>query len=453
MVTSDMITPLAKPMLMMAGFLLPLTALAGTTERVSESSAGVQGNNGSERPSISADGRFVAFESWADNLVERDTNGTVDIFVNDRLTGRTERVSEDSTGVQGNYRSERPSISVDGRFVAFESQADNLVERDTNNETDIFVHDRFTGRTERVSEDSAGVQGNSYSQKSSISGDGRFVTFESDADNLVGRDTNDSGDIFVHDRLTGRTERVSENSSGVQGNSYSREPSISTDGRFVVFSSDASNLVWGDNNDESDIFVNDRLTGRTERVSENSVGVQGNDWSVGPTISADGRFVAFISDANNLVPGDTNGWYDIFINDRLTGHTERVTEDSTGFRGGAISISADGHFVAFDSYEDSLVNADTNEALDIFVNDRLTGLTERVSINSLGAQGNDRSYSASISADGRFVTFGSDASNLVKRDTNGEADIFVHDRLGVPPPPEPKPLIITPWIDLLLSDD
>ena len=458
MVASDMITPLAKSMLMMAGFLLSLTALAGTTERVSESSTAVQGNSKSVRPSISANGRFVAFKSFADNLVSGDTHvWWGDVFVHDRLTGRTERVSEDSMGNPGNGNSNEPSISADGRFVAFESWADNLVERDTNDEKDIFIHDRQTGRTERVSEDSTGIQGNGYSSNPSISADGRFVAFYSNADNLVERDTNSTGDIFVNDRQTGRTERVSEDSTGIQGNSHSSNPSISAGGRFVAFMSDADNLVERDTNNSPDIFVNDRLTGRTERVSEDSAGIQGNGYSWNPSISADGRFVAFSSSADNLVERDTNSTGDIFVNDRLTGRTERVSEDSTGIQGNEWSydpsISADGLFVAFGSDASNLVERDTNNLPDIFVNDRRTGRTARVSEDSMGIQGNGYSSNPSISADGLFVAFGSDASNMVERDTNGETDIFVHDRLGVPPPPEPKPLIITPWMDLLLSHD
>ena len=240
------------------------------------------------------------------------------------LSQTTERVSVDSAGVEGNSVSVVPAISADGRFVAFHSVANNLVTGDTNGAFDVFVHDRDTDTTERVSVDSAGVEGNDVSINSTISADGRFVAFRSIANNLVAGDTNGFWDIFVHDRTTDTTERVSVSSAGVQGNSFSFRPAISAGGRFVAFFSRANNLVAGDTNGKDDIFVHDRDTDITERVSVNSAGVQGNDFSRFRTsISADGRFVAFRSEANNLVAGDTNGFRDIFVHDRTTDTTER----------------------------------------------------------------------------------------------------------------------------------
>jgi hypothetical protein len=219
------------------------------------SSAGVEGNDESYTPSISADGRYVAFHSDASNLVSGDTNNYEDVFVHDRQTGETTRVSVDSTGVQGNYGGEYPSISADGRYVVFRSYATNLVPGDTNGRCDIFDHDRQTGQTTRVSVDSAGVQGNYGSYYSSISADGRYVAFISDASNLVPGDTNDWSDVFVHDRQTGETTRVSVSSAGVEGNYDCYSPSISADGRFVAFITSASNLVPGDTSGSQDVFV------------------------------------------------------------------------------------------------------------------------------------------------------------------------------------------------------
>jgi Tol biopolymer transport system component len=407
-------------------------AMAGTTERVSVDSAGAQGDSYSYDPSISADGRYVAFNSSASSLVAGDTNGTFDIFVRDRLTGQTERVSVDSVGAQGYSPSFEPSISADGRYVAFNSLASNLVAGDTNGTFDIFVRDRLTGQTERVSVDSVGAQGDSDSFAPSISADGRYVAFNSSASNLVAGDSNGTHDIFVRDRLTGQTERVSLDSAGAQGDSLSFEPSISADGRYVAFYSSASNLVAGDSNGTYDVFVRDRVTGQTERVSLDSAGAQGNSDSYAPSISADGRHVAFSSLASNLVAGDTNGALDIFVRDRVTGQTERVSMDSAGVQGNSHSavpsISADGRYVAFRSYASNLVAGDTNGALDIFVRDRVTGQTERVSVDQAGVQGNSQSLDASISADGRYVAFRSLASNLVAGDTNDAWDIFVRDR-------------------------
>jgi Tol biopolymer transport system component len=364
-----------------------------------------------------------------------------DVFVRDRLTGRTERVSVSSSGAQGNSWSAEPSVSADGRFVAFTSWASNLVPGDTNatagdpwSGCDVFVRDRLTGRTERVSVSSSGAQGNDWSYSPSISADGRFVAFKSFASNLAPGDTNVVRDVFVRDRLTGTTERVSVSSSGAQGDGGSGFASISADGRFVAFESSASNLAPGDTNACYDVFVRDRLTRATERVSVSSSGAQGNSWSAEPSVSADGRFVAFASWASNLVPGDTNGAYDVFLRDRLTGTTQRVSVSSSGAQAnggsGSASISADGRSVAFESLASNLAPADTNGTWDAFVRDRLTGATERVSVSSSGAQGNSWSAYPSISADGRFVAFESWASNLVPGDTNGYPDVFVRDRLG-----------------------
>jgi hypothetical protein len=406
-------------------------ARAGETTRVSVDSAGEQGNSESYNPSISADGRFVAFWSYASNLVPGDTNVRDDVFVHDRATGQTSRVSVDSAGVQGNSGSEASSISADGRFVAFKSLASNLVPGDTNGWPDVFVHDRLTGQTSRVSVDSAGVQGNFDSYEPSISADGRFVAFYSIASNLVPGDTNGNWDVFVHDRATGQTTRVSVDSAGVQGNSSSYYPSISADGRFVPFFSHASNLVPGDTNASPDVFVHDRSTGTTTRVSVDSAGVQGNSSSYYPSISADGRFVAFFSHAGNLVPGDTNASPDVFVHDRATGTTTRVSVDSAGVQGNAYSydssISADGRFVAFYSSAWNLVPGDTNGAYDVFVHDRASGQTNRASVDSACVQGNHESLSPSISADGRFVAFYSSAWNLVPGDTNFRHDVFVRD--------------------------
>ncbi len=401
------------------------------TSRVSVSSTGEQANGDSAFPALSADGRFVGFESSASDLVPGDTNGFTDIFVHDRQTGETSRVNVSSTGEQANGNSSSRSISADGRFVAFESSASNLVPGDTNGYRDVFVHDRQTGETSRVSVSSTDQQGNDASRNPSVSADGRFVAFESSASNLVPGDTNGFRDIFVHDRQTGETSRVSVSSTGQQGNDASLAPSTSADGRFVAFESSASDLVPGDTNGYRDVFVHDRQTGETSLVSVSSTGEQGNGTSFEPSISADGRFVAFRSAASDLVPGDTNDKWDIFVHDRQTGQTSRVSVSSTGQQGnshsGSPTISADGRFVGFESSASNLVPGDTNGEPDIFVHDRQTGQTSRVSVSSTGQQGNNLSWLPSISADGRFVAFSSAASDLVPGDTNGTFDIFVHD--------------------------
>ena len=235
------------------------------------------------------------------------------MFVHDTVTGTTTRVSVDSTGTQANSSSIDPAISADGRYIAFESSASNLVPGDTNSDVDVFVHDTVTGTTTRVSVDSTGTQANSQSFDPAISADGRHITFGSNATNLVPGDTNGRTDVFVHDAVTGTTTRVSVDSTGTQANSSSFDPAISADGRHITFESSASNLVPGDTNISPDVFVHDTLTGTTTRVSVDSTGTQANGNSFEPAISADGRHIAFESFASNLVPGDTNSTTDVFV--------------------------------------------------------------------------------------------------------------------------------------------
>ncbi|HEV8111786.1 MAG TPA: hypothetical protein VGR31_03345 [Planctomycetota bacterium] len=407
--------------------------LAQRTERASLSTAGREGDHGSGGggPSISADGRFVAFQSAATNLVPQGVGG---VLVRDLRTGRTELASVSSSGTPGDRGGDQPSISGDGRFVAFTSESTDLVPGDTNANMDVFVHDRLTGITERQSVAADGTQGNKYSKDPAISADGRFVAFRSWSSNLVAGDANDCEDIFVRDRLTGAIERASVDSNGIEGNNASLFPALSADGRFVAFYSVAWNLVPGDTNHVCDTFVHDRRTGATERVSVATDGTQGNDWSgnwyggAQPSVSADGRFVTFYSRASNFVAGDTTWTIDTFLRDRLNRTTERI-----GRLGCVSSISADGRFVAFGSTATDIIPGDTNGFADVFVRDRELGRTERVSVSTAGAQGDGDCFvgpydNVSISADGRRVAFTSAATNLVPGDTNGWVDAFVRDR-------------------------
>ncbi|GMV36936.1 MAG: hypothetical protein AMXMBFR61_14440 [Fimbriimonadales bacterium] len=344
--------------------------------------------------------------------------------------GGTWRVSVSSGGAEASGGSWEPSISSDGRFVAFQSQAANLVPNDTNNATDVFVRDRLLSTTERVSVSTAGGQTSDSSESASISADGRFVAFASYAPELVPGDSNGARDIFVRDRFLSLTERVSVSSSGVQANDGSRDPAVSADGRFVVFSSDATNLVAGDTNNSEDVFVRDRQLGTIERVSVSSAGEQGTGASGRPAIGADGYIVAFESTCPDLVPADNNGCRDVFVRDLASWSTVRESVSSNGEQGWVWStepsLSYEGRFVAFASYAYNLVDDDTNGEQDIFARDRVLSLTRRVSVSSSGEQSNFVSTAPHISADGRFVAFESLASNLVGGDTNSDSDIFVH---------------------------
>ncbi len=449
------------------------------------------GNRYSEAPLISADGRFLALDSHASNLVAGDTNGRNDVFVRDRATGKTTRVSVRTGGEQGSDASYVRAISSDGRYVVFSSYASNLVAGDTdgcNGErltcSDVFVRDRMSGKTTRVSVSNGGRQANGNSGEAAISASGRFVAFSSEASNLVAGDTNKCvqkypagtapsakrypcADVFVRDRVTGKTERVSVSSRDTQANGDSgrRGLAISADGRYVAFDSEASNLVGEDTNECfsplrahspndrvhyncGDVFVHDRVTGTTTRVSVSNSGKQANGASSEPSISADGRYVAFSSEASNLVAGDTNSCGrmncpDVFVRDRATGTTTRVSVSNGGKQASGPSfepsISADGRYVAFASYAANLVADDTNTCPtvgqrvkfacpDVFVRDRATGKTDRVSVSNSGKQANGYSDNPAISADGHVVAFSSAASNLVDGDTNKLRDVFARDR-------------------------
>ena len=322
---------------------------------------------------VTADGRYVVFQSCAPNLVFGDTNDTCDIFVRDRLVGTTEIVSISSTGELGNAGAGLgPSISDDGRYVAYHSLASNLVPGDTNAEYDVFLRDRLADTTVRVSEAVGGGNSNGPSEEAFVSADGRLVSYDSAATNLVAGDTNNASDVFLHEIASALTKRVSVSSAGGEADGTSGASSLSADGRFVAFFSAASNLVAGDVGFD-DIFVHDNVTGTTERVSVSAGGGQA-DANSGPSLtnglSADGRFAVFQSVASNLVTGDTNGTTDVFVRDRLTGVTTRVNVPSSGVQANGQSfntaIGGDGGVVAFASDASNLVPGDTNDTTDVF---------------------------------------------------------------------------------------
>src|SRR5690349_11970269 len=406
------------------GAVSPVRAAAGDITRVSVSSSEAQANSSSRSADISADARFVVFHSDASNLVSGDTNGFEDVFLRDRHTGETFRVSVGSGGVQANNGSFVPAISGDGRFVAFNSGATKLVSGDTNGFTDIFVRDRQAGTTTRVSVGPNGAQANDISDsRLAISSDGRFVAFHSDATNLVPGDTNAVSDVFVHDRQTGVTERVSLDSNEVQGNNSAFNPSISADGRFVAFDSGATNLVPGDTNAQTDVFVRDRGTGVTTRVTVNSTGVEADRGGREGAISGDGRYVAFSSLATNLMDEEPYGYDHVFVHDRQTGATTLASIESDGYQMVGWSmlpdISSDGRFVTFE-FED---RSDGIAFVAIHLHDRLTGTTVRLSGPGGGSE--DSSSGPAISGNGSFVAFASSNRRLVPNDTNEAPDIFV----------------------------
>lgn len=373
------------------------------------------------------------FTSRWPHLVPGDTNGETDVFVRDRKTDTTRRISVATGGAQGNRESVQPAISADGRYVAFTSGASNLVPGDTNRRLDVFVRDRVAHVTRRVSLATGGGQANSDSNLPAISANGRYVAFISTASDLVARDTNGQYDVFVRNRTKKVTRRVSVGTGEEQSDGDSFRVDISADGHYVVFTSYASNLVPSDTVDNNeDVFLRDRVAHRTRLVSrDRDGGVDATGSSKAGVVSGHGRFVAFESDASNLVNGDTNGRSDVFLRDMAKNITKRMSVGAGGAQGNQPStepdISANGRYVAFTSDASNLVTGDTGRS-DVFVRDRATRETSRVSVTNAGAQANRGSYYPAVTAHGRYVAFTSTASNLVAGDTNGEPDVFVRDR-------------------------
>jgi Tol biopolymer transport system component len=417
-----------------------------STVRVSVGARSAQANADSFATAITPDGRYVVFESDATNLVPRDTNKHRDVFVRDTKTGRTRIVSVSSRGSQANGASGSATISANGRYVAFDSEATNLAGRDTNDHQDVFRHDMITGATQRISVGRSGSSGSGGGRSPSISAAGTKIAYESWASDLVAHDTNGNTDVFVWSRVSARTVRVSVGPNGVQtdpapipqppygGERNSSSAAISGDGRYVAFTSSARNLVAGDTNGVSDIFVHDLLRHVTRRVSLRTGGAQATTGykgtgSYAPTISANGRVLAFGSASYDLVP--TNNplhQFDSYVVNLDTGVTQLAEHTLDGGPtpgGSSASISPDGRFVVLGT-GDQLVAGDTNSANDVFVRDLRTNRTVRVSVTSRGTQANGSS-SGGVAADGgRVVAFNSEATNLVARDTNGAVDVFTH---------------------------
>jgi Tol biopolymer transport system component len=364
-------------------------AWSQVTERVSVDTNGSDADSGSSNPSTSSSGRYVAFQSDATDLVAGGSNGATHIFVRDQQKAITTLVSLNSLGNEELDPSRAPSISGDGMHVAFESDAD-LAGGDTNAFSDIFVRDLLAVTTTLVSVDSTGSQDVGPSFSPSVSSDGRYVAFQSEADLVLP----DDGfiDIYVHDRdadgngtyddvFPGATStvRVSVDAAGVQGqgNNHSYSPSISADGKYVAFESIATDLVAGGTNGNVHIFVRDLVDRTTTLVSVSSTDVQGNGDSSSASISDDGRYVVFESDADNLVASDNGLYSDVFVHDLQTGTTTRVSVNLAGDEGNgnsnAPSISGDGGSVVFQSDADNLVASDNGLYSDVFVDDLQTG--------------------------------------------------------------------------------
>lgn len=409
----------------------PATPRASVQRVSTRGEGGAQAGSDSYRPAVSQDGELVAFTSNADLTTNRtDDNGLSDIYL---FRGTEVRlISLTAEGTSTDAPSDEPSMSADGRVVAYTSDAANLVAGDGNEVGDIFVFVKGADGSTRVSVTRSGDEANGRSFDPDVSADGGFVAFGSDASNLSGNpDTNGVTDVFVHERSTGTTRRVSVGAGGEEGVRRSGSPSISEDGTEIAFKSAARNLVEDDTNSASDIFVYDRDLNRTVRVSVASDGTEGNGRSYSPEISADGDHVVFVSTADNLVPGDDNGVADVFLHRISDGQTTRMSISSSETEADGASytpvVSDDGSVVAFVSEATNLA-VDTGAFTNVFVHSIRSGTTELVSGAFAGAEPDGDSFGPALSSDGRVVVFTSLATNLVEGDTNQARDVFRWER-------------------------
>lgn len=418
---------------------IPTPGTAQIIELLSRNDRGFSAEGRSNAPALSRDGTVAAFASDALDMVPpRRELRRFEIYVRSRGSGGS--IARVTVGVNGaaNAASQlggfAPSISADGRYVAFSSNASNLIDGDSNGVEDVFLYDRVAASLVRV--EGHHGQPNGTSRFPRLSADGRWLVFVSLASNLIDDDTNGVADVFLWDRDTGDTRRVSVASDGAQANRDSRTPSISADGRVVAFISASTTFVAADLRGVEQVFVHDIDTGETHLVSHAASGAPGNGTSFLPVLNGNGSTVAFKSEAFNLVPADSNGVPDVFVYSRASATTERVSVDSFGNQSNSLSggpaISDDARYVAFVSYSSTFDPLDGNGFSDVFVVDRLAtpeqGRILRVSVeqHDLPRPGGDvPDFPVAISGDGRWIGFAAAAENLVANDLNNEVDSFV----------------------------
>lgn len=404
-------------------------------ERVSVDSAGNQQTNSGfapTSPDISADGRFTTFLSRSTNLVTTTTLTNLQQFHHDRETGLTQATSLTAAGLQDgstDQSSYRSALSANGRFASFIHSGGNLAPPDTNAKKDVLIRDLWTLTTTRASLGSAGESSTDHCTQFSLSASGRFMVFQTAGSGLIASDTNGVADLYLRDLALNVTSRISVSTAGVEGNGASSLGWISANGRYVLFSSAASNLVVNDTNASGDAFLRDLQTNTTTRVSTDGAGAQATGPSTGIGLSADGVWALFDSSAANLVVGDTNGKFDVFRKNTSTGAIQRVSVSTSGAQADqncfGYGISADGRFVLFESIAGTLDGVNPTAITYLYVRDCDTGVTRKVNRGYNGVAPDGHSSNAAISADGRYIIYNTVATNHIPDDTNATDDAYV----------------------------
>jgi Tol biopolymer transport system component len=408
------------------------------TVLVDKNAAGKLGDFGSGTRGLSANGRYVLFSTNAKNFARKDASGDEDAYVLDRWTGVQHRASQNSAGIKAKLSCFDARMSPDAHYVVYWTGSNNLDPRDTNSAVDVFVHDRINGTTELASVNSLGVVGNAASALPSVSGDGRWVCFASDSTNFEPGDSGLWTDIFVHDQISGITERIDRTPSGGWPSGHALGSAVSSDARFIAYTSKAPDIVPNDTNGAEDLFLYDRSTQVTERISVANDGTEANgETNYLFTMSSDARYFAFASTASNLTVGDTNGDFDVFVRDRYLQTTECVSVALDGLPSNGLSgapfVSDDGRFIAFGSHGSNVIIGDDNQTADAFLRDRTAGQTVLITATPWGSVGHLGAFPSAISSDGRWVGFFGESRDYVAGDYNGKSDAFVRD--WNPPPP------------------
>ena len=434
----------------------------GAVDLVSIASDGTQGDAASgsvDMSCVSADGtaRYAAFCSTASALAEGTTALRRHVYLRDRTGATTVLVSRSANGDEGDAASGEPSadsravaLSSDGAKLAFHSHAANLTADDLNSSSDVFLYDVAAGTPSLVSESTAGAQGDGASWGPAIDADGSLVAFISEATNLVSDDTNGYADIFLRDLSGAVTSRVSVNAGGTEADGASWYPALNSDGSLVVFVSDATNLVDGDTNGAADVFLKNTAGGAVTRVSVSSTGTEANGASSLPAISADGSVIAFASDAGNLVENDNNGVRDVFTYEVATGKVTRVSVSSAGDESdgesgiGEISLSSNGRYVAFVAEASNLIPGGSEKIAQVYVHDRQTSRTGLMSVTVGAHAGNAPSGAGVLSANGNRLVFTTEADNIAADDENNVADVVTVQVGALPEVFQPKAPISTP---------